>query len=110
MKGNQQKGVILILVSAFCVCIGQLFWKLGSSQTSVSLIIIGFILYGVGALVMIKAYTYGSVSILQPLLSVSYILSIVLGAIVFSEPITPTKIFAICFIMFGAIVIGGSKT
>lgn len=98
-----------MLASAAFVCFGQLFWKIGSSNNMLFVIGLGFILYGCGAILMIQAYKYGSVSVLQPLLSVSYVLSSILGVIVLAEVLTPLKVIAILFIMTGAIIIGGSE-
>lgn len=109
MVVNKKKGIYLILFSALCVCVGQLFWKLGSTQNDIYFICVGFILYALGALAMIRAYSYGSVSTLQPLLSISYVLSTILGIVIFSEQITFIRFGAILFIVIGAILIGGSE-
>ena len=66
LKKNK-KGIILMLISSLCVCIGQLFWKLYASG-SILFLILGFAFYGVGALIMIYAYKFGNLSVLQPML------------------------------------------
>ena len=45
----------------------------------------GFAFNEVGALVMIVAYRYGKLSVLQPMLSLNYVVSIVLAALVLKE-------------------------
>ena len=57
---------------------------------------------------MLLAYRYGEVSVLQPMLSVNYILAVLLGLIVLQEPITITKIIGIFVISVGVVCIGGS--
>lgn len=95
-----------MVISSICVCLGQLFWKLAINN-NLYILIIGFIFYGLGAVIMIVAYRYGSLSVLQPMLSLNYVLSIVIGHLVFSEVITITKSIGIVIIMFGVILIGG---
>lgn len=67
----------------------------------------GFFLYGIGAVTMIIAYKFGKVSILQPILSLNYILSIILGATVLNETITLTKCIGVLGIMLGVLLIAG---
>ena len=65
---KNKKGILLMLVSSICVCVGQLLWKLSATQ-GIIVMLAGFCFYGVGALVMIIAYKYGKLSVLQPMLS-----------------------------------------
>lgn len=59
---------------------------------------------------MIIAYRYGKLSVLQPLLSVSYVLALILSVLFFCEAITTTKILGILIIMVGVILgCGGQK-
>lgn len=79
MKENKfYKGVFLIVLSALCTSFGQLFWKVGVSQ-SILLILLGFILYGIGALTMMVAFKFGELSILHPLMCIGYIFALVNG-------------------------------
>ena len=84
---KNKKGILLMLISSVCVCIGQLFWKISATQGILALFI-GFVLYGVGALVMIIAYRFGKLSVLQPMLSLSYVLSIFLATFILKERIS----------------------
>jgi putative membrane protein len=103
---KNKKGIVIMLFSALFVCTGQLFWKL-SSTMGIVLLLLGFIFYGIGALLMIFAYRFGSVSVLQPILSANYIVSAILGKIVLNEPISVQKIVAIIIISCGVILISG---
>jgi len=67
----------------------------------------GFALYGIGAVLMLLAYRFGSVSVLQPLLGTNYALSVVLGFIVLGEAVTLPKIIGIIIISAGVIFIAG---
>lgn len=99
-------GIILMIISSICVCIGQLFWKISTNRGAVFLIV-GFGFYCIGALIMLVAYKFGSLSVLQPMLSLNYVLSIVLAAIVLNENITLIKIIGVLIIIAGVILIGG---
>ena len=69
--------------------------------------LVGFVLYGIGAVLMILAYRFGSVSVLQPLLGTNYVLSVILGFFVLGETVTVTKIIGIVIITAGVIFIAG---
>lgn len=101
-----KKGILLMLVSSICVCIGQLLWKL-SAEKGIIVMLAGFAFYGVGALVMIMAYRFGKLSVLQPMLSLNYVLSIILAAVVLKESITLTKCIGVLVIISGVILIAG---
>lgn len=105
LKKNK-KGILLMILSSLFVCIGQLFWKL-SGTNSFLYITIGFICYGVGAIVMLIAYKYGSLSVLQPMLSLNYILSMFLAVIVLNETFNIVRVLGILIIVVGVILIGG---
>ena len=103
---KNKKGILLMLVSSICVCIGQLLWKLSSMQGLVFMLV-GFVFYGAGALIMIIAYKFGKLSVLQPMLSLNYVLSILLAAFVLREAITLYKVIGVIIITCGVITISG---
>ena len=101
-----KKGILLMLISSLCVCIGQLLWKL-SSDRGIIVMLAGFLFYGVGALVMLIAYRFGKLSVLQPMLSLNYVLSIILAAAVLKESITILKCIGVIVIIAGVVLIAG---
>lgn len=103
---KNRKGILLMLVSSICVCIGQLLWKL-SDRYGIGVMLIGFCFYGVGALVMIIAYRFGKLSVLQPMLSLNYVLSIILAALILKEEITMIKCIGVLVIIAGVLLIAG---
>ena len=103
---RNQKGIILMLLSSVCVCVGQLFWKISAEQ-GILVMLIGFLFYIAGALVMIVAYRFGSLSVLQPMLSMNYVLSIILAALVLKEEISILKCLGVLVIIIGVILIAG---
>ena len=92
-------GILLMCISSVCACVGQLLWKM-SENSEIWLILVGFCIYGIGALIMIIAYKFGSLSVLQPFLSLNYVLSTILGAAV-------AKIAGVLIIITGVMLIGG---
>lgn len=103
---KNKTGILLMLLSSICACVGQLFWKL-SADHGFWIAVLGFGVYGMGALIMLIAYRYGSLSVLQPMLSMNYVLGILLGAAVLKEEITILKVMGVLVIMAGVILIGG---
>lgn len=95
-----------MLFSAVCACLGQMFWKVSATE-GIWFLLIGFAFYAVGALVMLIAYRFGSLSVLQPMLSVNYIITLILAHFVLHEAITPARIIGIAVIMVGVFLIGG---
>ncbi len=93
-----------MVCSSACMCIGQLLWKLSTSG-SVAALAGGAVLYGIGALTMIMAYRYGRLSVLQPILSLHYVLSLILGALVLGEVISLYKGIGIVIIITGLVLI-----
>ncbi len=100
-------GIIIMLISSLFVCFGQLFWKL-SLDKGILYLLLGFLFYGIGAILMIVAYKFGRLSVLQPMISSGYIISIIVGAIFLKESITVFKIIGVMVIILGIVVIGGS--
>ena len=96
----------MMLVSSICVCVGQLLWKLSATQGLIFMLA-GFAFYGAGALIMIVAYKFGKLSVLQPMLSLNYVLSILLAAFVLHEAITRYKVIGVIIITCGVIIIAG---
>jgi len=101
-------GIGLMILAAFCTALGQLFWKLSHAAINVELIV-GFILYFLGALLMTIAFRFGKLSVLHPLLSVGYVLSTILGIIFLNENISFSGFLGILCIIGGVLVIGGES-
>ncbi|MBO6112842.1 MAG: EamA family transporter [Lachnospiraceae bacterium] len=116
------KGIILMMISAFSLSVGQLLWKMadlgsmmqdaGSLSGMIAIflkILPGFVIYAIGALVMTIALGYGELSVLQPVNSMSYVFALILSSIFLTEPITPLMVVGIVIIIVGVILMGGSS-
>lgn len=103
---KNSKGILLIIFASLLTAIGQLLWKLSNGQ-ELKYLVIGFMLYGIGAVVMIIAFRFGSLSVLHPMLSFGYVFAIFLGYFVLKESISIMSYAGILTIIFGVILIGG---
>ena len=108
MKHNKLLlGIVLILISSILSCLGQLLWKLAANG-STFLLLGGLMLYGMGACCMMVSFRFGELSVLHPMLSIGYVLSLIPGSLVLGENISLTKIFGIAIIMTGMFFLGHS--
>ncbi|MDR1803641.1 MAG: EamA family transporter [Treponema sp.] len=101
-------GILLMLLCAACLCVGQLVWKIMPGYDLIY-VLGGFAIYGAGALSMILAYRHGELSVLQPINSMSYVFSTILAVFILHEKIPPLTIIGIVLIVSGVIVIGVSS-
>jgi uncharacterized membrane protein len=109
MKDNTYviKGIGLMVLSACLVTVGQFLWKI--SDGNLLYILAGLMVYGLGAVVMLLAFRCGELSVLHPVLSVSYIFSLIIGAVYLNEPVSLTKITGILVIFIGLVFLGLSS-
>ena len=98
-------GIPLMLLSALCLSLGQLVWKLMQDYNFIFLIC-GFLIYIVGAISLIIAYRYGELSVLQPINSISYVFVAFLAVFVLQEKITLINYAGMLLIISGVVVIG----
>ena len=101
------RGVALMLSSSLATCLGQLCWKLSADGTLLYLLV-GFALYGAGALLMILALRCGELSVLHPMLGAGYVLSLLLGSVVLHEPLEVHKLLGVAVIVAGLVLIARS--
>ena len=103
---NNNKGILMMIISSVFVSFGQMFWKMFHTEGLWALIL-GLALYAVGALIMIVAYKYGKLSVLQPMLCLSYVFAIFIGVFILNEPMTHLRLAGIIVVIFGVVLIAG---
>lgn len=107
---SMYNGILLMIASAFFTANGQLLWKLALNSDQTIKIIMGFVLYGIGALLMLIAFKFGELSVLYPIMCVSYIFAIINGWIFLGEALSLRKLVGILIIIAGVSFLGkGSK-
>ncbi len=97
---------------------GQLFLKLGSKDLSFSFeiiknyhLLLGILFYVIAAILLIISLKFGELSVLYPILSLSFVWTTILSFTILNESINLFKIIAILFIVFGVSLISkDSKT
>ncbi|MGO2083375.1 EamA family transporter [Vagococcus sp.] len=108
-KEKMHIAIILILFAATGSSLGQFVWKIGVDSEgikSVVLYLLGFILSGVGMVLLMLSFRFGEVSILQPMMSIGFALSVFLGALFLHELVTPAKLLGIFLIILGSALLG----
>lgn len=100
----------LVLLAGFVGSFGAILLKQGSRRIRLKnrKLLIGLSMYGLGALIYIIALRYGSVSILYPLASTSYIWISLLSVRFLGEQMNSMKWMGITAIIFGVGLIGFS--
>lgn len=79
--GTSQKAIILMILCTIFTSLGQILWKFGVARINFSVpltiinlpFILGFVSYGLGALLMLMAFESGELSVLYPIIATSYI-------------------------------------
>jgi drug/metabolite transporter (DMT)-like permease len=103
---KNQVGIFFIFISSITLAIGQYYWKISAGHLLIPLLF-GFALYFIGAISMIIAYKYGSLSVLHPMMSFSYVFAFFLGFFFLNEVVSMAKIGGLVLIILGIVMIGG---
>jgi drug/metabolite transporter (DMT)-like permease len=105
--------IILTLICTLFTSSGTYLWKLGSNDiNSVSsfifnpYVIFGFLLYGIGSILLIFALSKGDLSILYPIISTGFIWAFLISVFFLKEEIYPLKIAGMLVIITGIIFLG----
>ena len=103
-------GIILVLISTILISFAQITFKMVWSDTNdwsslASKIVLGFGLYGLGAVLFLLALRKRKVSYLFPFLTLSYVWVIFLSAFLFGEEIRVWKVLGVSLILTGIILI-----
>lgn len=116
------RSVFLVLLAAIlCGVAGQFSLKAGAkilgpigaanlvekitSMTTQPLIIAGLALYAVSSIGFIVVLSRANISIVSPLLSISYLFTVLGGKIVFNEPLPPLRLVGVGLIVTGVIFV-----
>jgi multidrug transporter EmrE-like cation transporter len=117
------KSVGLILISVLLATSGQLLFKAGLNQTggltlSVEmffqlatnpLVLFGLGVFGFSALLWLVALMRADLSFAYPFLSLSYVLVLVGGVVLFHENITPLRLIGFSIIILGLFVVANGE-
>ena len=102
--------IALVVLTTLLTSVAQLFFKEGSARLPVIIsnwpLVIGFVLYGLGAVLLVYALKGGEVSTLYPITASSHIWVTLLAWYLFNEQIHPLKILGLSFVIAGIISLG----
>ncbi len=116
---QKRRSLLMILVFTLLSAAAQVLLKFGTVQLKLhpSLaglltnfpLIGGMALYGIGAALMVLALRHGELSVLYPLISLSYVWVAILSVLLLGEIMNPYKIGGIVAIMAGVGVLGSGS-
>lgn len=99
------RGIILMICVSFLIATGQMCWKIADGF-HLKWVTAGFFLYGLGTVLMIIAFRYGSFSVLHPMISFSYVFALFFGHYILKEQIYFLQIIGIIIIILGIVCLG----
>ena len=116
------RGVFLVLLAAIlCSVLGQFTLKAGAkilgpigaanlvekviAMATQPLIIAGLSLYAISSIGFIVVLSRANISIVSPLLSISYLFTVLGGKLIFHEPLPPLRLVGVGLIMTGVIFV-----
>lgn len=113
-----RKAILMVIFVTIFTSIGQLLFKISADKLALDFyllitnyaMIAGFVLYFTGAIILILALKKGELSVLYPIIALSFIWVSLLSAYFLGEPMSIQKWVGIIGIMAGVSAIGmGSK-
>jgi multidrug transporter EmrE-like cation transporter len=69
----------------------------------------GYSLYGISAVLLILALRHGELSILYPVIALTYVWVAILSVVVFQEQMPPLRIAGIATVVLGVAILGRSR-
>jgi drug/metabolite transporter (DMT)-like permease len=113
---QKRRSLALIITFTLLAAAAQVLLKFGTNRLHQHLslatvvtdlpLLGGLALYGIGAAMMVIALRHGELSVLYPLISLSYVWVAILSVVVFGEAMNPFKVAGIFVIMAGVAVMG----
>jgi drug/metabolite transporter (DMT)-like permease len=119
-EAARRRAVWLVVFCTFLVAIAQILMKMGADYTKLHpglegivtnpVLILGYGLYAVVTVLIVVAFQNGELSVLYPILSLSYFWVAVLSYFKFHDTLNAYKLVGIAVIVCGVAVLGrGSK-
>ncbi len=117
---HKRRSILLVMVSTLISATAQVLIKTGANHMSphpgfiitlLSLFLIptlfaGYALYGVMTVILVVALRHGELSVLYPVIALSYVWVAILSVLIFHESMNGFKVTGILMIMAGVAVLG----
>lgn len=109
------RGLVLMVLCTLFTAAGQIFYKLAAIDLNshhVLLVedwplLVGVVLYGIGAVFLLLALKHGQLSVLYPVLAVSYIwVGIGAPLVLHREVMTPDDWIGVGLVVLGVVLVG----
>jgi uncharacterized membrane protein len=113
VRNNPKLAIPIVVICTIFTTIGQLLfkqssvtfsWNVLSILTNYSLIL-GFLSYGLGALLLILSLRYGKLSVIYPFVALTFVWVAIGSYFFFNESFTVVKVLGILFIILGTVYI-----
>jgi multidrug transporter EmrE-like cation transporter len=113
--GTRRRSVLLVFGCTILGAAAQILMKFGANTlTSPGLIgmatniplMTGYALYGMSAVLLVLALKDGELSLLYPVIAMTYVWVTALSFVIFHERVTPYKLIGIAIIVAGVAVLG----
>jgi len=121
-RAARKLAVAIVFLQTLLGAIAQILLKNGTLQqkgdgmadiviaiSSNSHMFAGYALYGVSALLMIAALKYGELSILYPIIAMTYVWVTILSVLIYAETVSLLKFVGLASIVTGVAVLGLSS-
>ena len=118
-RHNQKLSIALVFLCTILGAAAQILMKTGTQSTDATgpLALIaaiftnwhlfaGYALYGLSTVVLIVALKYGQLSILYPVIALTYVWVTILSVILFNEALNPFKLLGLTTVVLGVAVLG----
>ncbi len=121
-RAARRLAIGIVFVQTLFGAVAQILLKAGTQQQHgeglVDIVIgiftnpqlfVGYTLYGVSALLMIAALKYGELSILYPVIAMTYVWVAILSVLIYGESVSALKFGGLSCIVLGVAVLGMSS-
>ena len=116
---KRKMAILLVLACTLLAAIAQYLIKLGANRLShaglvatmigiftIPQLFAGYCLYGIFTVLFVYALRHGELSVLYPLISLSYVWVTITAVLAFHESVNPFKIIGVAVIILGVAVLG----
>lgn len=116
---KRRMAIFIVLACTLLVAIGQYLIKLGANRLShaglmatmigiftIPQLFAGYCLYGLFTVLFVYALRHGELSILYPLIALSYVWVTITAVVAFHETMNPLKLIGLLVIISGIAVLG----
>ena len=113
IKKNNKLAIILVIICTIFTSVGQILMKIGTANTGSIIeiitnipLILGFVSYGIGAVLLIVSLKYGELSLVYPFIALSFIWVSIASIYLFNENVSIINWLGLTAILLGVSMIG----